>query len=188
MFEEAGIGAVPFKGPTLAAAAYGNPALRESGDLDILVRKWDLARAMELCLRRGFEQKFDYHESSAAERFFAYKHILVRGPLIVELHWALSHRWFPLRFDLAHARERLVQTPFVGTTISEFAPEDQLLLLCVHGARHEWNRLIWICDCGGSRQGPRVGLGGMLRAERPRGRPAHVPSRPVARAPASCEF
>ncbi|NEO17531.1 MULTISPECIES: nucleotidyltransferase family protein [unclassified Moorena] len=37
--EARGIAAIPYKGPTLAAAAYGDLALREFVDLDLLVRE-----------------------------------------------------------------------------------------------------------------------------------------------------
>jgi hypothetical protein len=33
-----------------------------------------------------------------------------------------------------------------GTTVWTFAPEDLLLILCVHGAKHCWGRLEWICS------------------------------------------
>ena len=34
----------------------------------------------------------------------------------------------------------------VGTTVFVPSPEDLLLILCVHGSRHLWNRMKWICD------------------------------------------
>jgi hypothetical protein len=43
--ESHGIAAIPFKGPTLAESVYGNLALREFSDLDILVRQSDFPRA-----------------------------------------------------------------------------------------------------------------------------------------------
>src|SRR2546430_17486141 len=44
-FAAAGIAAVPVKGPTLAALAYGDLARREAFDLDILVRRQGVAAA-----------------------------------------------------------------------------------------------------------------------------------------------
>jgi hypothetical protein len=32
------------------------------------------------------------------------------------------------------------------TPVRSLAPEDLLLILCVHGAKHYWSRLGWICD------------------------------------------
>src|SRR5262249_32026760 len=39
LWETHGIAAIAFKGPTLAASVYGSLALRQSGDLDILLRR-----------------------------------------------------------------------------------------------------------------------------------------------------
>jgi hypothetical protein len=51
------IPAIPYKGPVLALAAYGNLALRQFGDLDLpdlLVRKQDAERATDLLLTQGY--------------------------------------------------------------------------------------------------------------------------------------
>jgi hypothetical protein len=45
LFKTNGISAIPYKGPVLAVAVYGNLALRQFGDLDILVHKRDVLRA-----------------------------------------------------------------------------------------------------------------------------------------------
>jgi hypothetical protein len=47
-FDRHGIPALPFKGPVLALQLYGDVALREFGDLDILVPSCDLLRAKDL--------------------------------------------------------------------------------------------------------------------------------------------
>jgi hypothetical protein len=36
-----------------------------------------------------------------------------------------------------------------GTTLQTFSVEDTLLMLCVHGAKHFWERLIWLQDIAG---------------------------------------
>ena len=47
-FTSEGIGALVVKGPVLAVRAYGDPAMRAYGDLDLLVRQRDIRRATEL--------------------------------------------------------------------------------------------------------------------------------------------
>src|SRR5260370_32326750 len=44
-FASEGIGALVVKGPVLAMQAYGDPAMRAYGDLDLLVRQQDIRRA-----------------------------------------------------------------------------------------------------------------------------------------------
>jgi len=48
LLKAAGVPAVTFKGPVLAAMAYGSIELRQFSDLDILVRQTDLPRVAEI--------------------------------------------------------------------------------------------------------------------------------------------
>ena len=54
LFADHGVPAIPFKGPTLAVYAYGNLALRQFIDLDLLILPADLARARELLAAEGY--------------------------------------------------------------------------------------------------------------------------------------
>ncbi|NET52279.1 MAG: nucleotidyltransferase family protein, partial [Merismopedia sp. SIO2A8] len=56
LFEANDISAIPFKGPVLAAWAYGNLALRQFSDLDILVNKQDFPRARDLLISQGYNR------------------------------------------------------------------------------------------------------------------------------------
>src|SRR4029077_17470880 len=53
-FSSEGIGALVVKGPVLAVQAYGDPAMRSYGDLDMLVRQCDIRRATELMSAAGY--------------------------------------------------------------------------------------------------------------------------------------
>jgi hypothetical protein len=58
-FKANNIMAVPFKGPLLAVAIYGDMLLRECGDLDFLIKRKDVRIAINLrdivksCVRRS---------------------------------------------------------------------------------------------------------------------------------------
>src|SRR2546426_10956064 len=88
LFEARGIPAVPFKGPVLAVQAYGDVALREFRDLDILVTHRDITRARELLLARGFSAESDppwnWHQRLRRD-----------DGLIVELHSEFAPPEFP---------------------------------------------------------------------------------------------
>ena len=43
-------------------------------------------------------------------------------------------------------QERLEPVDLAGTTLPSLAPEDLLLVLCMHGSKHLWMRLEWICS------------------------------------------
>jgi hypothetical protein len=45
--------------------------------------------------------------------------------------------------------QRLGAVTLLGRTVASFAPEDQLHLLTIHGSKHLWERLAWVCDIAG---------------------------------------
>lgn len=139
--------AVPYKGPVLADRLYGNIALRQSADLDIIVRRCDVEGARDILIQRGYVPSVmviganrDFQvESRYSERFD-------RPDSVVELHWAFTNKdvVFPLTLD--NLLPRLTEHVLFGKkSILAFSPEDTLLILCVHGAKHSWDRLEWIC-------------------------------------------
>ncbi|HZO89764.1 MAG TPA: nucleotidyltransferase family protein [Chthonomonadaceae bacterium] len=138
LFEAHGVPAVPFKGPLLAAQIYGNVALRQGGDLDILVPRQSALVARSLLLNQGYQEKL--HEDGA------YAFMGPEGRACVELHWDLSKWYFPFPLAGEGLWNRLECLSFVESSVHHFAPEDLLLYLCMHGARHCWERLAWICD------------------------------------------
>jgi hypothetical protein len=42
--------------------------------------------------------------------------------------------------------ERAGRTHVGGSEVPCLSPEDSLLVLCLHAAKHLWTRLIWLCD------------------------------------------
>ena len=146
-FRQQSILAVPYKGPALAVAVYGNVAFRRCNDLDILVSRADVPRARELLEREGF---VPLHPITTAGREFLlqkrHSEIFTRehGP-IVELHWAFAKQRGIFPLDLDMLRPRLLDVTLFGKPIISFAPDDTLLILCAHGANHLWSRLEWLC-------------------------------------------
>jgi len=96
----------------------------------------DLTPAVErLWLRNGYERAFD----SAA------------GKNLVELQWALLPHFYgvDLHSDDLRVEElmaRAGRTVAGGCEMPCLAPEDSLLVLCLHAGKHLWMRLIWLSD------------------------------------------
>lgn len=143
------IDAVPYKGPALAAQAYGNISLRHFGDLDILVRQSDVLRVKELLVARGYELHPQLNVVQQALMLRTQCNLPFtrdRHRLIVEIHWRVSARLFSAPLDPESLWKNVKLDTFEGMTIKTLAPEDLLLSLCVHGAKHLWERLSWIAD------------------------------------------
>jgi hypothetical protein len=143
-----GIQAIPYKGPTLAVLAYGDLALREFADLDVLVHQDDFTAARDLLIAQGFRPPPFLPET----RQTAYVDAIGQLPLVssegilVELHLGFAPPDYGFRLDLDRLRQRLIRVPTAGRDLPTFAAEDTLLILCAHGERHWWGSLGWICD------------------------------------------
>jgi hypothetical protein len=149
LFEASGIPAVPYKGPILAASVYGNIALREFVDLDILVHKQDVLRAKELLVSVGYQPEFRLTRAQEAALLrYYHEYPLTRGDgeIIVDLHWEITEKYFAFPLNLERLWGGLEYISIGNRTVPTLSPEDLLLLLCMHGSHHVWERLSWICD------------------------------------------
>jgi hypothetical protein len=138
MFQAHGIQAVPLKGPLLALTAYGDLALRQFLDLDILVRKEDFRQATDLLLGRAYRLMNDHD--------YEWQFLRTASGTWVDIHWDLVKDNWPYPIIADGLWDRLEAFTLGGQEIRTLGPEDLLLFLCVHGAKHVWQRLSWLCD------------------------------------------
>ncbi len=145
-FTSQGIGALVVKGPVLAVQAYGDPAMRSYGDLDLLVRQRDIRRATELMNAAGYSAAVSLRAIDAGKIPGQYLFSKPDAKLIVELHNDGTLRYFPRRVPLEEFFARQIRVRFDAREIPALSVEDELVLICIHGAKHFWERLMWIAD------------------------------------------
>jgi hypothetical protein len=147
LLERGGVEPLALKGPALALAAYGNVALRQFSDLDLLLRRSEAARAVEILLDAGYAPRAGYGLADL-KRAGTYEITMVRaGELAeVDLHWRLMPLYFSLGLDGEDLWRRAVSVESEGAAARTLAPADHLLYLCAHGAKHGWPVLGGICD------------------------------------------
>jgi hypothetical protein len=149
LFESHGIPAIPYKGPTLAMSVYGDIALRQFWDLDILVRKKDVLRVKGLLVARGCHPEIPLtgaQEEAYLNYHYDYTFFCNEGRVPVEIHWEIAETFFTFPLDTDRLWDRLVVVRLAGQQVPTLSPEDLLLILCAHGTKHLWERLGWICD------------------------------------------
>ena len=150
VFEKAGIAAMPFKGVVLAASAYGDMIARTAGDLDVLICFSDLLHATQILKERGYELKTKVLENGypEADNYFEYHFERSEDGMVLELRWRLELTQPRYRHDLGMdwvwPRRRMVK--LAGADVPNFDAVTGLLMLCMHGSKHVWSRLVWICD------------------------------------------
>jgi hypothetical protein len=146
--EDAGIPTLALKGLALGATVYPSPGLRTVSDLDILVPRKDLFRALDAFKARGLRSGSGEPRTEGdlranhAHAFYPPK----RHELTIDLHWHV----------LSSARGDDDDTSFwsgavplkVGSASTRMlCAEDQLLHALVHGVR--WTRMPhvrWVAD------------------------------------------
>ena len=149
-FDGAAIPAMPFKGVVLAASIYPDPTTRSAGDLDLLIPLRDLSRATAILLAMGYELKTATGVGGmlAHPDVSEYRFERTRDGMVTELRWRLDliqgRYRRNLGMDWVWPRRRTAL--LVGAEVPDMAPEVKLLMLCMHGSKHAWSRLLWICD------------------------------------------
>src|SRR5688572_14807203 len=149
LFADSGIEAIPYKGPVLSLFAYGDLALRRFVDLDVIVKKTDVLKARDILLAEGY--------APAKSLSLTQQELLMRTQhnmqflrdnrrVIVELHWEVAPHLFASSVSAEHIWQGLGSIDVQGTEVNTFSADDLLFSLCVHGSRHLWERLSWICD------------------------------------------
>ncbi len=144
-----GIRVVPFKGPVLAIKVYGNLAFREFGDLDILVHKADLNKTEELLISAGYRRRRERagpRDLRVTESDHAYTFVRDDGKVQVDLHWKVAQSYYSFPIEPESLWAHLEPVLLGGREVLTFPPEESLLILSVHGFKHFWDRLTWICD------------------------------------------
>jgi hypothetical protein len=146
-FEALGISAIPFKGPIIAESVYGSIAYRQFVDIDILVHRKDVSKAKELILSRGYQPI--YKLSKAGEKAHMqsrFDFFFNRDSTYIEIHWQIIPKHFSIPIDMEKFWERLTSISISGRNVPTISPIDMFFILCLHGYRHLWQRLFWICD------------------------------------------
>jgi hypothetical protein len=152
LLETNDIRAIPFKGPVLAIAAYGNLGLRNFCDLDIWV---DPQKALDaialLTTKAGYHSGRQWHflhperEKAFMESWREYN--LIKGKVAIDLHRHLTVEKFlssAFTFDQLWTRRETIT--IAGQPVPSFNQTDLLIYLCLHGSKECWRGLKWICD------------------------------------------
>jgi hypothetical protein len=144
-----GLEAMPYKGLAAAEILCGDIALRQSGDIDLLIHREDLPRIRDAVRELGYTPHASF--SAAEEREYLqsgyeYSFDGTAGPNLLEVQWAIQPRFYAIDFDMDGLFRRAVTINVAGRPVKTPSYSDLFLLFSVHAAKHVWGRLIWLCD------------------------------------------
>lgn len=149
LMEQEGIPSIPYKGPLLASAVYGDLSLRQFSDLDVMVHPQDMPRVSKILCAEGYRQQWQLtpaqesaYLKSDCERLFT----LDQGPTFLDVHWAFVRNHFNFKPELKHFWDRARPVKLEHLTTGTFSPEDLLIILSLHASKDLWTKLIWVRD------------------------------------------
>jgi hypothetical protein len=144
-FQAAGVRVLLLKGAGLLAQGAYAFGERPMSDFDVLVPFEQVHPILAILDEEGWRL-----ETRAIEKEIAYGHatgLRNSAGLGFDLHWhAFAHRSAAEIDELFWSRARSVQ--FKGQAVAVLEPTDQVVHVCVHGARYNTSPSIrWVADC-----------------------------------------
>jgi len=145
---EKGIDAIPFKGPVLAQEVFGDVALRQFSDLDVLVPKEAAWAAVKTLLAQGYVPEVFLNESqfwSYAGRNKSLPMVNPDGGVPLDLHWDLSGDYAWAAMTVGSLKTELEPIDLLGTSFVTLGKKVLLIYLCLHATMESWSRLDRLC-------------------------------------------
>ena len=143
------IRAYPYKGPYLASLAYGDLSQRVFGDLDLIVPPNQVMEASKVLQELGFEPCFPWVSPKPfLSLHYEYRFKNRHSAQVLELKWRTSPARFGAWGELGE--DWKWSTPPELQGLRCFGPEleELFVILVIHGTKHLWSRLQWLCDLG----------------------------------------
>ncbi|WP_162899870.1 nucleotidyltransferase family protein [Halomonas sp. JS92-SW72] len=151
-----------FKGPSLSARYYDDPALRFSRDIDLLVAPERLVALLERALRQGYVSQMPQGLTAEREglRFAAGVHhvfsLLSPQGVAIEIHQQIDS------LGSIYSTQALLdgaETFVMGESEVRVMPTEELFVyICLHHTKHHWSHLHWLVDLDAIQRHPSFSL------------------------------
>jgi Uncharacterised nucleotidyltransferase len=146
LFRQSEIECAVVKGPVLSLRAYGERAVRQFADLDLLLRQKDIPRAAEILVDTGYDSRISVQTIRGGKIPGEYRFRAQSTEIILELHTESTLRYFPLRLPIEEYFQSKTSLSLDGRLVPALSAEHEFILISVHGATHFWERLMWVSD------------------------------------------
>src|SRR6185369_17349890 len=127
---DSGVPVAVFKASVLSQMSYDELALRQAGDIDLLIEPQDFGQARVLLEWLGYEMTPRLTPAQLASHLNNHCEIqFVRDDwfTVVDLHWVLAPRSFVFKLKADEVMSRLQSVSLAGTVVETFSAEDSVL-------------------------------------------------------------
>lgn len=151
LLTEAGVDFITLKGVLLSQQIHGDFSLRNSRDIDILVKPEALLSTYQAFQKAGLEQLSPTLKLNASN-FATYTRLTNQISFTsaegqkVELHWSLFKEREALPHSMQEVWQRAQEMDFMGQKLKVLDHDMVFEYLYMHGARHHYYNLFWLMD------------------------------------------
>lgn len=143
----AGIEVIALKGAALAETVYPNRSARPMSDVDILVRRENLAGARDILLSMGYISSSPLTAEAQTQISHHIQPLVSPRRTIVEVHWTLARPDRPFKPDLDGLWQRSRPTAIADVPARVLGAEDTLVYLSLQAAEDRFVRALkYLCD------------------------------------------
>ncbi|MDQ7085053.1 MAG: nucleotidyltransferase family protein [Sulfurovum sp.] len=137
------------KGSALAYTLYGNLTLRQFGDIDILIHIRDKQSMIRMMKKEGYIPQLPLTEATK-KTFISYVNVIgfytPDKSILIEIHWKLLSQNYAVSWEEEQLWKNISFVPTPSYDLPTLAFKQQFLYLCLHGSKHLFERLSWVCD------------------------------------------
>ena len=147
--EEAGVQAMPLRGPIWAEMLYGDIASRIWVDLDLLVEHDRLSAAHDALLAWGLTDTSPLNRRTMEAGWGSSGQIALARTefgLVVDLHWKITVSTSPRSLTAKPVLARGENVELLGRQVRCPGKSDVLVMTCMEGARDKWGSLSRLLD------------------------------------------
>ena len=160
LFSQSEIRVMALKGVVLSAQLYGDPALRNPRDIDLLVDPDRFSDAEALLTEAGYRRsgpRLSPRQAVAYRRWIKDAgYIHAATGILVELHHRLSDNPALIACNFSELWEARQEVDIAGAVVATLPRRFVALYLCAHGAAHCWEELRWLADFAAALQEPDI--------------------------------
>ncbi|MCG6656327.1 nucleotidyltransferase family protein [Halomonas campisalis] len=160
--EPLGILPIFFKGHSLAARYYDEPAMRFSRDIDVLVPHERMVELLEAALKKGYipcdpkQLETDRTSLEFLARVQGVITLMTPQGVVVEFHQRIDYT------GTVYKTEELLSTAefivFEDIEIPVMPTAELFVYICLHHTKHHWSHLHWLVDLDAVKRHPSFDL------------------------------
>jgi len=137
IFSKEGIEVIALKGILMAESIYGDIALRQMSDIDLLLKEHEAEKAWNILKAHGYQYQ-EFHKTEFITNLNDHKHMpqLIMNGIQVELHYRthIRYRGFDIKMEDYWAKSQPVVLN--GVSLRKLCPEHQIQHSFIHLDEH----------------------------------------------------